>query len=378
MKDDNDTSAKPKRRKKKRRKKKTASAKVAAATPTPAPAPPAKSSSTNAILFAVVALAAGLAGGWFLRDARAEEEVTASPDAPAPSESAAAAQCDDWAKKVCEGVGDEAEGCGQVRAAAKLLPAGACAEAMADVPGTVEKAKAARAVCDELVAKACKDLGPETETCKVVTERTKEFPVSECQEMMQNYAKVLAQLQQMEKRNAPLTAEMAKKVATGDAPSFGPADAKVTVVEFSDFECPYCAMAAETMKTLEERYGDRVRFVFRQFPLSFHKHAQLAAEAALAAHAQGKFWAFHDAAFGNQKELSREDLEKYAKEVGLDMAKFKKALDDHTYAEKVKADQKLGEEVGVSGTPSFFVGTKRVAEPSVEGISTIIDEQLGG
>lgn len=365
-----ETTKKKKKKGKKRRK--------AQAAPAEPPPPPKKASNTNAILFAILALCAGLAGGWFLRDAKAAEEVTASPDAAGSASPGDAGLCANWATKVCEGVGEKAEACSQAKAAAAFLPDGACVTAMADLPATVEKAKAVRGVCEQLVEKACKDIGEDTETCKMVREKTVEFPVSECQRMMQNYDKLLKELKDMERRNAPLTAEQAKQIAAGDVPAFGPADAKVTVVEFSDFECPYCAMAAETMMALKEKYGDKVRFVFRQFPLSFHKQAQLAAEASLAAHAQGKFWAFHDKVFENQKELDRESLEKHAKAVGLDMAKFKKDLDDHTYEKAVKDDLKLGEAVGVSGTPSFFVGDKRVGEPSVEGISKVIDEQLGG
>ena len=372
MKDeDKATSESSPTRKKKKKKRSRAQAAVAAPPP-----PPPKANNTNAILFAVVALAAGGAGGWFLRDAKAAEDVSPTPDTGGAAAAGSAGVCGDWAQKVCEGVGEENEACGQAKAAAGLLPEGACGSALADLPATVEKAKAARSTCDQLVEKACADLGKETETCKLVAAKTASFPASQCKQMLENYDKVLGELKQMEKQNAPLEPADAAKIAAGDIPSFGPKDAALTVVEFSDFECPYCARAAETMKALKEKYGDKVRFVFRQYPLSFHKKAQLVAEASLAAHAQGKFWEFHDKVFENQQNIERENLEGYAKDVGLDMAKFKAALDDKTFEQTVKDDFKLGSDVGVGGTPSFFVGAKRVSEPSVEAISAMIDEQL--
>ncbi len=114
---------------------------------------------------------------------------------------------------------------------------------------------------------------------------------------------------------------------------------------------------------MKEKYPN-VRFVFRQFPLSFHKNAHLAAQAAAAAGEQGKFWEYHDLLFKNQKALTRPDLEKYAKELNLNMAKFNKALDEKTHAASVDADMKLGGTVAVQGTPTMFVNGKRVANPT--------------
>src|SRR5690606_31096550 len=125
----------------------------------------------------------------------------------------------------------------------------------------------------------------------------------------------------------------------------GDADAKVTVVEFSDFQCPYCTRAAEVANKVKENYPKGVRFVFRQFPLSFHQDAHLAAQASLAAAAEGKFWEYHDLLFENQKSLGRESLEKYAEQLGLNMATFKKALDEGTYKDAVDKDIELGGKV---------------------------------
>src|SRR5690606_19664169 len=140
--------------------------------------------------------------------------------------------------------------------------------------------------------------------------------------------------------------------------------AKVTLVEFSDFECPYCSRAAQVTEQIKEKYGSKVRFVFRQFPLSFHPNAQLAAEASLAAHAQGKFWDFHDKMFENQNALDRSSLEGYAQAAGLDLTQFKAALDNNTHAERVKGDLAMGNDVAVQGTPTLFLNGQRIPDPT--------------
>src|SRR5690606_23929112 len=103
-----------------------------------------------------------------------------------------------------------------------------------------------------------------------------------------------------------------------------------------------------------EKYGDKVRFVFRHFPLSFHKDAGPAAEASMAANAQGKFWEYHDKLFANQQKLDGDSLTTYAQEAGLDMAKFKASMDSKEFAPAVKADLAMGEDVAVEGTPTMF------------------------
>ena len=366
----------------KRRKKKAREAAPAAAPISSSSAkrnePPAKSGGMAGTFgVAAVALAVGVGAGWYVRDAKAKE-ADGGTTAVAPVGSAeATGVCASWATKICGETGDESEVCESAKSAADLLPDGACTQALTDVPATLAKAKAMRSTCEELADKLCNDLGAETESCKMVKVKTPTFPAAQCKEMLGHYAEVLGELQKQEKLRQPLSDDLAKKIGAADAPSFGPADAKVTLVLFSDFECPYCSMAAETLDTLKEKYEGRVRFVFRQFPLSFHKNAQLAAEASLAAHAQGKFWAFHDKVFKNQDKLGREGLEAVAQEVGLDMAAFKKALDEHTYADAVKKDMTMAEDVPVGGTPTIVVGTKRVENPSVEAISETIDAQLG-
>ncbi len=196
--------------------------------------------------------------------------------------------------------------------------------------------------------------------------------------MLGQVDEIVVDLKKQELANQPLTAELTAKVAAGDAPSFGPADAKVTVVEFSDFQCPYCSRAASVTTQVKEKYGTKVRFVFRQYPLSFHDNAQVAAEASLEAHKQGKFWEFHDKMFANQGALDRSSLEGYAKELKLDVTKFKGALDGKAHGAQVKSDLDLGNEVAVQGTPTMFINGKRVENPTDFGaVSEAIDAALG-
>jgi protein-disulfide isomerase len=190
---------------------------------------------------------------------------------------------------------------------------------------------------------------------------------------------IVTDLKKMEAANQPLSADVAASIANSKGPAFGPANAKVTVVEFSDFQCPYCGKAASVVDQIKEKYSERVRFVFRQFPLPMHENARGAAEAALAANAQGKFWEFHDKLFQNQTQLTRSGLEGFAKDAGLNVTEFKKALDAKTYAADVDSDVKLGESVAVQGTPTMFINGARVANPTdFQTVSAQIDTLLKG
>jgi len=140
----------------------------------------------------------------------------------------------------------------------------------------------------------------------------------------------------------------------------GPADAPVTLVEYGDYECPYCGMAYQVVKSAQRELGKQLRFVFRNFPLAeAHPHARLAAQAAEAAAAQGKFWQMHDALFEHQEALEAEDIIGYAKSLGLDMAQFARDLKDPTYAKRVRDDFRSGVKSGVNGTPTFFINGSR-------------------
>jgi protein-disulfide isomerase len=132
--------------------------------------------------------------------------------------------------------------------------------------------------------------------------------------------------------------------------SMGSADALVTVVVWSDFQCPYCGVNAPSMAKLREEYGDQVRVVYRHLPLPMHPEAELAAEAAVAAAAQGKFWAMHDRLFADPRHLTRADLEAAGEAVGLDMKALRAALDDRRYRDAVADDTAAGAALGISGT----------------------------
>src|SRR5450631_56171 len=168
-------------------------------------------------------------------------------------------------------------------------------------------------------------------------------------------------------------------VHVGDAPVKGPASAPITLVAWSDFQCPFCSRAVPTVRQVEDAYKGKVRIAFKQFPLPFHDKAHLAAEAALAANEQGKFWQMHDKLFANQQALDRPSLEKYAQELGLDMAKFKAALDSGKFKDKVDAEDKEGAAFGVTGTPTFFInGTRLVGAQPFESFKAAIDKELKG
>jgi protein-disulfide isomerase len=176
---------------------------------------------------------------------------------------------------------------------------------------------------------------------------------------------------------APAAPEGKQNIKLGDAPVKGPSGAKVTVVAFSDFQCPFCSRAVPVMKQIEDEYKGKVKIAFKQLPLPFHDKAHLAAEAALAANEQGKFWQYHDKLFANQQALDRPNLEKYAEELGLNMSKFKAALDSGKFKDKVDADAKEGAAVGATGTPTFFInGTKVVGAQPFEQFKTVIDTEL--
>jgi protein-disulfide isomerase len=140
----------------------------------------------------------------------------------------------------------------------------------------------------------------------------------------------------------------------------GPADAAVTLVEYGDYECPYCGAAYPIVKELQARMGDRLRFVFRNFPITTsHPHAEQAAEAAEAASAQGRFWEMHDLLYENQRRLRDQDLHSYAEQLGLDVEQFDKDLAGHVHAPRVREDFMSGVRSGVNGTPSFYVNRAR-------------------
>lgn len=168
-------------------------------------------------------------------------------------------------------------------------------------------------------------------------------------------------------------------VEVGNAPFAGGAKAKVEVVEFSDFQCPFCARAADILKQIKKKYGNKVKISFKQFPLPFHSQAKGAAVAALCANEQSSklFWKMHDAMFADQSKLAVDGLKATAKNIGVDTKKFNECLDSNKYLKQVDADMEQGKKVGVKSTPTFYVNGQQVtgAQP-IEVFSEIIDAEL--
>lgn len=160
-------------------------------------------------------------------------------------------------------------------------------------------------------------------------------------------------------------------------PARGGDAAKVTMVVFSDFECPFCSRFVPTLHRIEEKYGDRVRIVFRQFPLVIHANARKAAEASLCAAEQEKFWQMHDAMFQNQTALTPQALKGIAAGIGLKTDEFDTCLDSGRFAERVESDVRAGVDAGVTGTPATFINGRLISGAvPFEQISSIIDDEL--
>ncbi len=170
------------------------------------------------------------------------------------------------------------------------------------------------------------------------------------------------------------------RVPVTNQPSKGPADALVTIVEWSEFQCPFCSRVLPTQSRIMNEYEGRVRFVWRNNPLPFHQEATPAAIAAMEAYEQGgndKFWQMHDLLFENQRALTRADLERYATQVGLDMGQFRAALDNEEHKDAIQEDQALAARLGARGTPGFFINGRQLmgAQP-YERFKEVIDDEI--
>jgi protein-disulfide isomerase len=159
----------------------------------------------------------------------------------------------------------------------------------------------------------------------------------------------------------------------------GPADAPVTLTEFGDYQCPYCGETYPVIKRLQKVFGQKLRFVFRNFPLTqSHPFALVAAEVAEAAALQGKFWEMHDLLYENQEQLSAEVLLPWAKQIGLDIEQLEQALRQGEVAKRIKADRKSGITSGVNGTPSLFVNGLRYDGPrDFDTLQAVLDQAMG-
>ncbi|TMA25275.1 MAG: thioredoxin [Deltaproteobacteria bacterium] len=176
------------------------------------------------------------------------------------------------------------------------------------------------------------------------------------QKLRENMGKMLDQLREKHHVQVALQPpELPRVEVEAKGPARGPGSAKVTIVEFSDFQCPYCSREAPVIERLMKEYDGKVRLVFRNYPLDIHPLAAKAAEAGACAADQGKFWEMHDKMFSDQQKLAVEDLKNHAKSLGLDPVKFNKCLDGGEKKPLIDEDQKAGNEAGVNGTPAFFV-----------------------
>ncbi len=167
-------------------------------------------------------------------------------------------------------------------------------------------------------------------------------------------------------------------VSTDNDPSIGPADAPVTIIEFSDFQCPYCAQwHQQVYQQLMAAYPGQIRFVYRDYPLPNHTEAQPAAEAAECAGDQGAYWKFHDVLFGRQYGFGRSAYEQYATDLGLDLTAFTQCLDSRRYQGEVEADAVDAAKAGISSTPSFVInGRLLIGALPFADFKSVIDEEL--
>jgi protein-disulfide isomerase len=181
-----------------------------------------------------------------------------------------------------------------------------------------------------------------------------------------------------EKAGVEISMEPPRVKVAAEGPSRGPDTAPVTIVEFSDYQCPYCGRAEPVIREVLQRYPEKVRLVYRHLPLdSIHPMARGAAEASVCAEEQGHFWEFHDLLFANQRELEKDALSKYAKEAGLDVSAFEACLSKPEVKQRVQGDVDAAESLGIRGTPAFFVnGIQLSGAKPVEEFVRVIDEEL--
>lgn len=221
--------------------------------------------------------------------------------------------------------------------------------------------------CESLISRICTELGDSHLGCTLSREKLPAVGDAECKSLGKRYGALIADLKiRSDIRKDPSKEMMQAMLRQGSPIGFGKVDAPVQIVEFLDFECSACAQFAEQVQSIRkkaEKGGSlegEVRYVVRMNPLDMHPQAQLAAQAAIAASLQGKYWPYHDLLFENQADLGREQLLKMAKMVKLDMKKFKQDLDSEAVKEAVDRDIALAKKVVAPATPSFFVNNKRV------------------
>jgi protein-disulfide isomerase len=315
----------------------------------------------------IVCLIAALAAGSCRRSAQAPEASTA--DVKVDS-------CSDWLDYVCAHVSERDSLCLSVQESVRILSEEACAVALGQRDYTGAQLEQRKQQCGVLVDKACTDMPKMQRFCKQIRERVLHYTPDFCVDMLRNYPRTLEQLKQQATADR-LPPEKAALLYGGDPPAFGPKDGPIQVVEFIDYESAYSPQTAAIVRTLAAKYASQMHFVMRQFPLTDNPHAYLAAQAALAANAQGKYWQMHDKLLDNRAHLERADLLRYGKELGLDVAQLKAALDHKRYAPAVDADLALVKALQVIGMPTLFVNGERILNSVDEAaIADAIQEYL--
>jgi len=197
------------------------------------------------------------------------------------------------------------------------------------------------------------------------------------QRKQERLATFIEELKKKHKTTVALKAPIIEVATAGRPERGGGAKAPITIIEFSDYQCPFCKRAEDSVNKVMQTYGDKIRLVYRNYPLPMHPMARPAAEAAACANAQGKFWEYHAKLFDNQAGLSDDKFKQLAKDVGLDSAKFDECLAKKPYADKIDQDTADGNKVGVNGTPAFFINGRMLsgAQP-FEKFKEVIDAEL--
>jgi protein-disulfide isomerase len=272
--------------------------------------------------------------------------------------------CSVLKKRVCAVAHEKSPACAAANLLLSATTEASCEANLKEFASVQEKLIEQRKPCDELVSTVCAELGADSAGCRATRDQAVEFLSDYCRTLQKQTDTIVADLKQQEKAKLPLSEAVQAQLAGDDAASIGAPDAKITLVIFSDFQCPFCARAAEVTKQVREKYKDNIRLVFRHLPLPNHPAAKPAAQAALAAHVQGKFWPFHDLLFANQGKLDATSLESYAKEVGLLLPEFRKDASSEDLAKQLTTDMVMASTVAVNGTPTMFINGKRVSNPT--------------
>jgi len=215
---------------------------------------------------------------------------------------------------------------------------------------------------------------------------------ADLEELKKGQKDILAKLENLDKavqqvKAAPAAAAARPQVdpnkvytiPVGSSPVKGPKDAKVTILEFSDYQCPFCSQAANLVEEVLKAYPTDVNLVYKQFPLtSIHPNALPASKAALAAGKQGKYWEMHDLLFKNQRELGPDKYKEFAKQIGVDVPRWEKDMEAADVQDQINRETQEARSADVTGTPTIFVNGKRVMNRSVDGFKQMIDEVLKG